>query len=71
VLTREKLAQEVGRLTGSASFAAKVAQGSWGTILRPCAFTGRLCFGPSLGQRSGLRVVRPGCRRRGRRGLLM
>jgi hypothetical protein len=51
VMTREELAQKVGRLTGSAAFGAKVAQGSWGIILRPAAFTGRLCFGPSLGQR--------------------
>jgi hypothetical protein len=51
VMTRGELAQEVRRLTGSAAFGAKVAQGSWGTILRPAAFAGRLCFGPSLGQR--------------------
>src|SRR5437762_1826914 len=35
---------------------AKRAQ-SWGTILKPAAFTGRLCFGPSLGQR--VRFTRP------------
>ncbi len=51
LLTREELAQEVGRLTGSAEYGVKIAQSSWGTILRPAAFTGRLCFGPSLGQR--------------------
>lgn len=51
VMTREELAREVGRLTGSAAFGAKLALGSWGTILKPAAFTGRLCFGPSLGQR--------------------
>jgi uncharacterized protein YcaQ len=51
VMTREELMKEVKRLTGSAAFAAKVTQGSWGTILKPAAFTGRLCFGPSLGQR--------------------
>jgi len=51
LLTREELAQEVGRLTGSAAFATNVAESSWGTMLRPAAFTGRLCFGPSLGQR--------------------
>src|ERR1017187_1993585 len=51
VMTREELAQEVGRLTGSAAFGANIAQSSWGTILRPAAFTGRLCFGPGLGQR--------------------
>src|SRR5258706_556477 len=57
VMTREELVQEVGRLTGSAAFAAKLAQCSWGTMLKPAAFTGRLCFGPSLGQR--VRFTRP------------
>lgn len=57
ILTREELAQEVGRITKSAAFGAKLAEGSWGTILKPAAFTGRLCFGPSLGQR--VRFTRP------------
>jgi hypothetical protein len=57
VMTREELAQEVGRLTRSAAFGAKLADGSWGTILKPAAFTGRLCFGPSVGQR--VRFTRP------------
>jgi hypothetical protein len=35
----------------SAAFARKVVESSWGTILKPAAFTGRLCFGPSAGQR--------------------
>ncbi len=51
VMTREALVEEVRRLTGSAAFSAKIAESSWGTILKPAAFTGRLCFGPSLGQR--------------------
>jgi Winged helix DNA-binding domain len=51
VMTREELAREVGRLTGSRAFAAKLALGGWGTILKPAAFTGHLCFGPSVGQR--------------------
>src|SRR5438445_9171173 len=51
VMTREELMREVRRLTGSAAFASKLAQSSWGTVLKPAAFTGRLCFGPSLGQR--------------------
>src|ERR1043166_2875162 len=50
-LAREELAREVARLTGSAPFAAKLAESSWGTVLKPAAFTGRLCFAPSLGQR--------------------
>jgi hypothetical protein len=56
VMTREELVQAVGRLTGSAAFGTKLAQ-SWGTILKPAAFAGRLCFGPSLGQR--VRFTRP------------
>jgi len=58
VMTREELAQKVGRITGSAKFAKKLAFGSWGTILKPSAMTGRLCFGPSVGQR--VRFTRPG-----------
>lgn len=57
VLTREELAREVGRLTGAATLAAKLGEGSWGTILKPAAFNGHLCFGPSLGQR--VRFTRP------------
>ena len=51
VMTREELAQKVGRLTGSAKFAKTLVFGSWGTILKPAAMTGRLCFAPSVGQR--------------------
>ena len=58
VLTREELAQKVGRITGSRKFAKKLAWGSWGTILKPAALTGRLCFGPSAGQL--VRFTRPG-----------
>lgn len=57
VMTREELAREVARLTRSASFGAKLALGGWGTILKPAAFTGRLCFAPSVGQR--VRFTRP------------
>ena len=57
VMTREELVREVGRITGSAAFAAKLGESSWGTILKPAAFAGRLCFGPSLGQR--VRFTRP------------
>jgi hypothetical protein len=65
VMTREELMKEVKRLTGSAGLSAKISQSSWGTILKPAAFTGRLCFGPSIGQRvrspavSWPRTVRP------------
>jgi Winged helix DNA-binding domain len=58
LMTREELAREVGRLTGSIPLGAKLAESSWGTILRPAAFAGRLCFGPSLGQR--VRFTHPG-----------
>ena len=51
VLTREELVQEIARITGSAAFGAKVAENSWGMIFKPAAFTGRLCFAPSVGQR--------------------
>ena len=57
LLTREELAREVGRLTGSPTIGANIAQSSWGSMLRPAAFSGRLCFGPSLGQR--VRFTRP------------
>ena len=57
VMTREELMHEVGRITGSAAFGSKLAESSWGTILKPAAFSGRLCFGPSLGQR--VRFTRP------------
>jgi hypothetical protein len=51
VMTREELVRKVERLAGSAAFGAKIAGSSWGTILKPAAFSGRLCFGPNLGQR--------------------
>jgi hypothetical protein len=57
MMTRGELGREVARLTGSAAFGAQLAESSWGTLLRPAAFTGRLCFGPSLGQR--VRFTRP------------
>jgi hypothetical protein len=51
VMTREELVQEVTRISGSSVFGSKLAQSSWGTILKPAAFSGRLCFGPSLAAR--------------------
>ena len=57
VMTREELAQKVGQITGSRKFAKKLAFGSWGTILKPAAMTGRLCFAPSVGPR--VRFTRP------------
>jgi len=58
VLTREELAKEVGRITRTAAFRTGLAQGGWGTILKPAAFAGHLCFAPSVGQR--VRFTRPG-----------
>jgi len=57
VMTRQELARAVGRATRSPELGAKLAEGSWGTILKPAAFAGNLCFGPSLGQL--VRFTRP------------
>ena len=51
LLTREELAREVGRKAGGAAFCKTLAENSWGVVLRPAAFSGGLCFAPSLGQR--------------------
>ena len=51
VLTREELWREVGKLIRSPRLAAKLGASSWGTVLKPAAFSGRLCFGPSVGAR--------------------
>jgi hypothetical protein len=50
VLTREELAREIAR-AGSPELGQKVAESSWGMMLKPAAFNGRLCFGPSVGTR--------------------
>jgi hypothetical protein len=47
MLTREELAREVGEIAGRRI----IAESSWGTALRPAAFTGRLCFAPGTGNR--------------------
>jgi Winged helix DNA-binding domain len=51
VLTREQLVREVGRISRSKALAGKIALNSWGTVFKPAAFAGHLCFGPSVGQR--------------------
>jgi hypothetical protein len=56
LLTREELAAEVSRITGSAALGGKIRQ-SWGTMLKPAAFLGHLCFAPSSGQ--NVRFTRP------------
>jgi hypothetical protein len=55
-LTREELATEVERLTGSADLGDKL-RGSWGAVLKPAALAGDLCFAPSTG--SSVRFTSP------------
>jgi hypothetical protein len=55
-LTREELGREVVRLLGDSKWEALLASG-WGAVLKPVAFQGRLCFGPSDGNR--VTFVRP------------
>jgi hypothetical protein len=57
VLTREELLREVSRLSRSKAFATKAALNGWGTVLKPAAFAGHLCFAPSIGPR--VRFTRP------------
>ncbi|MEX0790523.1 MAG: winged helix DNA-binding domain-containing protein [Actinomycetota bacterium] len=52
VLTREELAREVAARTGSAELEEQLG-GSWGALLKPASFHGKLCFGPSTGQKVG------------------
>jgi uncharacterized protein YcaQ len=54
--TREELGTAVASIVGEPELAAKV-QGSWGPYLKPASFRGRLCFGPSDGQK--VRFTRP------------
>lgn len=56
MLTREELAAEVGRLTGSADLGDALRE-SWGSLLKPAAFEGLLCFAPNDGQ--SVRFTRP------------
>ncbi len=50
LFTREELGEEIERVTRSKGVKEKV-QGSWGPFLKPASFQGKLCFGPSEGQR--------------------
>jgi hypothetical protein len=50
MLTREELAAEVEKRTGSSKY-GKVLRQSWGVMLKPAAFRGELCFAKSDGQR--------------------
>ena len=49
LLTRQKLADEILRLTGLKHAGEKLRM-SWGMMLKPASFRGYLCFGPSAGQ---------------------
>ena len=49
LLTREELATAVATRTGSPD-AGEAIRSSWGALLKPVAWRGRLCFGPSDGQ---------------------
>jgi hypothetical protein len=55
-LTRAELADEVARRTGSGPLAEKIRE-SWGALLKPVSFRGRLCFAPNAGQ--NVRFTRP------------
>jgi hypothetical protein len=55
-LTREELAQEVGRLVGSEELGGKLREG-FGSLLKPSAFEGALLFAPSVGR--NVRFARP------------
>ncbi len=50
VLTREELVAEVAKRTGSEQVSRALRSG-WGTVLKPLAFQGDLCFGPNQGNR--------------------
>jgi Winged helix DNA-binding domain len=49
-LTRDELGAKVAKLTRSKAMGERIG-GSWGAYLKPASFQGRLCFGPSEGQR--------------------
>ena len=49
MLTREELAQEVGRIMGSEEIGGKLRDG-FGALLKPSAFRGDLLFAPSVGR---------------------
>ena len=56
VLSREALAAEVASITGAPELGDKLRH-SWGSLLKPAASHGLLCFGPSDGQL--VRFTRP------------
>ena len=56
MLTREELAQEVGRIMGSEEIGGKLRDG-FGALLKPSALRGDLLFAPSVGR--NVRFARP------------
>src|ERR687894_448880 len=56
MLTREELAQEVGRIMGSEEIGGKLRDG-FGALLKPSALRGNLLFAPSVGR--NVRFARP------------
>ena len=56
MLTREELAQEVGRIMGSEEIGGKLRD-SFGALLKPSALRGDLLFAPSVGR--NVRFARP------------
>jgi hypothetical protein len=48
-LTRAELASEVARVSGRPHL-AEAMDGSWGSMLKPAAFRGLVCFGPNRGR---------------------
>ncbi len=56
MLTREELAQEVGRIMGSEELGGKLRDG-FGALLKPSALRGDLLFAPSVGR--NVRFARP------------
>ena len=55
-LTRVELGEAVTERTGSVKLGEKVS-GSWGSMLKPAAYQGLLCFAPNAGQ--NVRFTRP------------
>src|SRR4051794_38639017 len=49
LLTRQELAEAIAARTGTPEL-GEVLRSSWGALLKPIAWRGRLCFGPSDGQ---------------------
>jgi hypothetical protein len=49
-MTRQQLAAALAEQTGLPQLEALILSSSWGSPLKPSAFRGELCFGPSQGQ---------------------